>query len=179
MSISCCNFINRSWRLSHGRGEWKICRRNLKGQGIFWDPQWCAYLCDWSHCFKIYLPSILQWLLTCTLELFPRLVSIVLILELMASDWDDYMETEGEKVRAHVIAQMEDYFERMVGLCGKIKLKLPVLFYFMGRRRYIRVLVMQTTLSNSWEYINAADNTNCLKVHFEVIYRFCVHSFVH
>ena len=23
-----------------------------------------------------------------------------------------------------------------------------------------------------------ADSTNCLKVHFEVIYRFCVHSFV-
>ena len=32
------------------------------------------------------------------------------------------METAGEKVRALVIAEIEDYFERMGGLCGKIKL---------------------------------------------------------
>ena len=30
--------------------------------------------------------------------------------------------TCSEKVRANVIAQIEDYFERMVRLCGKIKL---------------------------------------------------------
>ena len=30
--------------------------------------------------------------------------------------------TRSEKVRANVIAQIEDYFERMVRLCGKIKL---------------------------------------------------------
>ena len=50
------------------------------------------------------------------------MVSIVLILGVIASDWDDYMETADEKVRAHVIAQIEDYCERMGGLCGKIKL---------------------------------------------------------
>ena len=107
-----------------------------------------------------------------------RQVSIVLILEVIASDWGDYMETADEKVRAHVMAQIEGYFERMGGVCGKIKLQLPVWLYFMGKSRCIRVLVMQTTLSNSWEYINA-DNTNCLKDHFEGIYPFCVHSFAH